>query len=121
MSEMISPVSETAAGVVLINAMSDEAKRQDLLEYFKVEIPTDGSFTKVKVEMKINGVEVNFSCAVTDMWNRLSDRYEEDVLEKAKELVGQSKLQRLTDLLQEAEYEIETEIRSLFINNLNIS
>ena len=114
MSEMISPVSDDIAGVFLINTMSDEAKRQDLLDYFKVEIPTDGSFIKVKVEMKINGVEVSFSRAVTDMWNRLSDRYEEDVLEKAKELVGQSKLQRLTDLIQEAECEIEAEIRTLF-------
>ena len=114
---MLNPITNDTAGVFLINIMAASPRRQDLLEHFKIQNPANG-ITLVEVEMKINGVEVDFSRSVTDMWNRLHDCYEEDVIEKATELVGMSKLDRLASIIREAEQEIESEIRTLFNRNV---
>lgn len=113
MSELIDPTLNDTPSIFLLNMMTAEAKRGDLLEHFKITLNTNEP-TKVEVELKINGVEVDFSKSITEMWNRLQASYDEDVLEKAKELVSQTRLQKLNDLLQDAEYKIQAELEELF-------
>jgi hypothetical protein len=113
MSEKINPTAHTTPAVFLINTMAREAKGKDLLEYFRVQ--RDGKEPpSVTVELKINGVEVDFSKSVTEMWARLRARHHEDILEQAKELVSNSRLEKLNDIIQLAEFRINNEIEVLF-------
>jgi len=99
--------------------MSREAKRADLLEHFKIKT-ADGENTFVEVEMKINGVEVDFSKSVTEIWERMQSSYDEDLLEKAKELVGVMRLERLQDIIQGVEDKLEREVNELFSKTFGV-
>lgn len=112
---MINPTLRNTPSIFLINMMSAEAKRDELLEHFKITT-VKNTPTKVEVELKINGVEVDFSRAITDMWNRLQETYRADVMQKAKDLISQTRFEKLQDLMQEAEYKIEAELEELFKN-----
>lgn len=112
---MIDPTRRDTPSIFLINMMSAEAERGDLLEHFKITL-VENTPTKVKVELKINGVEVDFSRSITEMWNRLQESYDADVMQKAKELISQTRFEKLQDLMQEAEYKIEAELEELFKN-----
>ena len=112
---MIDPTRRDTPGIFLINVMSAEAKRGDLLEHFKINLIRNEP-TKVEVELKINGVEVDFSRAITEMWNRLQDSYNADVMQKAKDLISQTRFEKLNELLQDAEYKISEELEELFNN-----
>ena len=112
MSEMINPVSNDTAGIFLLNTITREVPRADIIEHFRIY--QGGDRTLVEVEMKINGVEVDFSKSVTDMWERLSSRFDEKVLEKAKDLVSESRFEKLGEIMRQAEYQIQDELEALF-------
>ena len=114
MTQMIDPVSRSIPGIFIINTMTAEAKRGDMLKHFNVDV-VSGKKVMVKVEMKINDVEVDFCKSLTEMWNRLQESYDADVLAKAKELVSNSRFEKLNQLLADAEYKIEDELNSLMI------
>lgn len=110
--EIVCPTDRTTPAIYLLNTMTREVKRGDLLEHFKIPL-VDGQKTVVEVEMKINGVPVNFSESIQDMWDRMFSSYEDDVLRKAKELLSATRFDRLNDLLNVAEWEIEQEVTKL--------
>jgi hypothetical protein len=107
----ISPGEHSTAGVFLINTMSAHAPRADLLEVFRFK---EGEPRVVEAELRINGVEVNFRAAIEDCWGRLSNRFDEATLEKAKELVKASRLRKMQDIIERAEWELSNEIEQLF-------
>jgi len=113
MSEMIDPTTRTAPAIFLINVMSKESDPRNLLSHFKID-QVEGQPTLVNVELKINGVEVDFSKAITEMWDRLHSSHGDDVLKKAKELLRQTRFEKLNALLEEAEWKIEDELNTLF-------
>lgn len=113
MSEMISPVANNTPGIFLLNTMTREVSRGSILEHFRV-VREDGKDVLVNVEMKINGVEVDFSKSVTEMWERLSSQFDEKVLEKAKELVSESRFEKLDNIMKQAEDQIQAELETLF-------
>ena len=113
MSEQISPTSYNTPSIFLLNAISREACRADLLDHFKI-VREDGKPTLVNVEMKINGVEVDFSATVNDMWKRLSSTFEEKVLEKAKELIRETRSDRFNEIVQQSERILLRDLEALF-------
>jgi hypothetical protein len=113
MSEIINPTEHSTASIFLINAMAKAVAPGGLFEHFK--IPTNsGQPVEVEVELKINGVEVPFKETLNEMWDRMRSRYKEDILEKAHELISQSRFEKLNDLLADAEYNIKAELQELF-------
>lgn len=111
--EVVGPTDHTTPAIYLLNTMSREAKRSDLLEHFKIK-RVDGQKTTVEVELKINGMPVDFSKSIQEMWDRMFNRYEDDVLEKAKELLSATRFDKLNQILSAAEDEIEKEVKNLF-------
>jgi hypothetical protein len=111
--EKISPVDRTPHSIMLINAMTRSVGRGDLLEHFKI-VREDGKNVEVDVELLINGVHVDVKKTLDEMWERLVSKYHEDVLEKSKELLSQSRLNKLDELIRDAEWKIEEELNKLF-------
>lgn len=111
--EKINPTDRTTSSIMLINAMTHECKHSDILEYFRIE-RVNGLDTTVDVELIINGVHVDVKKSLDEMFKRLVSRYDDKVLEKAKELLSESRLNRLSRLIQNAEYNIEQELNQLF-------
>lgn len=116
--EKISPVERTTPGIYLLNTMSREAKLSDLLEHFKIE-RVKGESVKVEVELKINGVPVNFSKSVEEMWERMLSSYNKDVLEKAKELISKTRFDGLNRIMDSVEYQMQCELEKLFPEIIN--
>ena len=106
-------MSNDTASIFLLNTITREVSRGDILEHFRI-VHEHGKPTLVEVEMKINGVEVDFSKSVTDMWERLSSRFDQEVLEKAKDLVSESRFEKLGEIMRQAEYQIHDELEVLF-------
>ena len=69
---------------------------------------------EVEVELKVNGVPVCFSTAIDNIWERVSKQYDAEVLKAAKELVKGTRLQRLTEILDRFDWELEQEVTQLF-------
>lgn len=111
--EKINPIDGKNSSILLLNAMTRECKHGDILEHFKIE-QEEGLDSTVGVELIINGVHVDVKKSLDEMFDRLVARYDEKVLEKAKELISETRLGRLQDLLQDAEFKIEQELNLLF-------
>ena len=111
--ETINPADHSTVAIYLINTMSREAKHVNLLEHFKIKRVVGDAVT-VDVELLINGVPVDFQKSIEEMWERLSSRYNEDVLEKAKQMLSNTRLGKLNDLLDNATWQIEEELNTLF-------
>lgn len=69
---------------------------------------------EVEVELKVNGVPVCFSTSIDNIWERASKQYDADVMKAAKELVKGTRLQRLTEILDRFDWELEQEVTQLF-------
>ena len=117
MTEMVCPVSKTTPGIFLLNCMSREAKNANLLEHFKIKT-ADGENTFVEVKMTINGVEVDFSKSITEMWERLQFQYDEDLISKAKELIIGDRFYRFNESIYELECNFKEEVDKLFETSL---
>lgn len=109
----VCPTDHTTPAIFLINAISREAPRGDVLNHFNI-VTKEGHKPEVDVELTINGVSVDFEKTVNEMWERLSNRFDEKVLEKAKELVSMSRFSKIEELIQDAEWKIEEELEKLF-------
>lgn len=114
MTSNVDVTTREAYSIMLIEAMVRTSKNSKALaEKFDIPyVPLQMQY--VKVELKINDVEVDFVKTAEEMWNRLNSRYEQDVLEKAKELVGQSRYQNLMDIIEQHEFELQRELERLF-------
>lgn len=112
---LVNPTAHTTPGIYLINVMTRETQgKRDILEHFKIDPDPSKRSDLVEVELKINGVSVDFEKSVNEMWERLSSRFDENVLEKAKELVSGSRLDKLSDILNRVEWELKDEVEKLF-------
>lgn len=104
--------ARTAPAIMLLEAMVRESKIAELDKKFGLPaVPLRNEF--VRVELKINGVEVDFVKTAQEMWERLESQHEADVLEKAKELVGRTRLDKVHQLMERFEWEIEQELLKL--------
>ena len=111
--ENLSVVSNDTAGRFLINVIAAEALGKDLLNKFRFS-EEDGHHAMADVVLTINGVPVNFTRAINDTWERLVAGFDEAVLKEAKALVSASRLDKLSEILTNAEYRISQEIEELF-------
>lgn len=112
-SERLSVVSNDTAGRFLINMIAVETPRQDVLNKFRFSTEP-GQTAMADVALTINGVPVNFTRAINDMWERLTADYDEDVKKAAKELIRSSRFNELSHLLERIEWSISAEIEKLF-------
>lgn len=115
MTSHVDPTSDTTPGIFLINVIARETVRRDMIKHFRLTDPHSPNHVRtVEVKMTINGVEVDFERSVNEMWERLSDTFENKVLEKAKELVKMTKFGKFQEILERAEWEIENELEKAF-------
>lgn len=115
MTEFINPTDHSTAAIFLINAMTREVPRGELLEHFKIK---DGNPVKVEVELKINGVPVAFTQSINEMWGRLNSTYEADVKAKALELVELTSINEIEDVLQNTVKALRAQLGSI-VGGLN--
>lgn len=109
---IVSPTSNTTEGRVAINIMSAEAATDKLYEHFKlVTIP--GQDVTVDVQMTINGVPVDYSRSIIDLWERVKAHRDKEVLAKAKELISMTRFSKLNERLDDLEYAAIREIDAL--------
>lgn len=112
MASNVRVTDHSAPAIMLIEAMARESKDDDILAKFPTMPPLKLEYVNVK--LTINGVEVDFVQTAREMWNRLAASHDEDVLAKAKELVGRGRLDKLSDILSRFEWELENEVEQLF-------
>lgn len=93
MTERIKVTNHDVTGVLLINAMCQQTKREDILAMYN---PQEGM---CDVELKINGHVVPIIPALESAWKRLIANNNELVLEKARDLLQRSKAEELTDAI----------------------
>lgn len=109
---IVNVTDNTAPAIMLINAMAREAPRDELLSTFNhPQFPLTHS--SVDVRLTINGVEVDFMKTAQEMWDRLRRHHREDVEKCAKELLSQTRFDKLGELIQKVEWEIGQEIEKL--------
>jgi ribosome-associated translation inhibitor RaiA len=111
MSERVNPLDGSAAGILLMNAMSAGAKDTEFDRLFVEPSRAKGEPIKVDVVLLVNGHEVPFMKCVNDAWKSIDERVDEMVREKAMELVSKSRLDGLMRALDDAEWRIEEELR----------
>lgn len=120
MTEKYQPISRinwnTPMSVFLWEAMVRESnKGKDIDKVFGLECPTPkGKELEVEVDFRVNGVPLNFQKTVEELWGRMSKRFDDEVLQKAKELVNLTRFERLSEIINNAEYQIEQEIERVF-------
>lgn len=107
MPSEIDVVAHNAPSMMILEAMAREVG-DDFIEKFNLKGYT------AEVKLTINGVEVDFVATAQELWDRLEAQFKEEVLEKAKELVGASRLSKLQRLTDRYEWEMENEIEQLF-------
>ena len=107
--------SRTTGAIYLINAMTREVKHAEMLDHFNLE-QIEGKNVHVNVELLINGVSVDFTKTLEEMWNRMCSSYDSDVLEKAKSLLSTTRFENLSNMLQQAESDMCDELHKLFPN-----
>ena len=107
----IDPTDHSLCGIFHINIMSSEVKRSSLFTHFKINQSPDEK--NVDVTMQINGVSVDFKRSLEEMWTRLSDAYDADVLKSANALIAESRVYKLNQIIYEAEQTIRNELEKL--------
>jgi hypothetical protein len=70
----------------------------------------------VEVEIKINGIEFPFKPVIDDLFERFGHHFDEQVYEKAKQLVAAASLDNLRASLERAEYEISNALEMAMQN-----
>jgi hypothetical protein len=119
MTEKYQPISRknwgTIMSIVLWEAMVRESKPEDMAQKYGIECPTPkGKELEVEVDFRVNGVPLNFKKTVEELGARMESRFDEEVLKKAKELVNLTRFERLSEIINNAEYQIEQEIERVF-------
>jgi hypothetical protein len=76
--------------------------------------PKERGELAVEVDLKINGVPVSFQKTCDEIWSRWEKQFDAEVLKKAKELVNSSRLSRLSEIISNAEWQLEQEIEALY-------
>lgn len=106
MTEIVNILNRKTPEMLLFVLMVKESDspRGDLDSYFNLN-----GENNVEVELKVNGVELKF----TPLIERLCEKLDEHILEKAKELLSRSRLEKLEQILSEAEWKIEQELEKL--------
>ena len=107
---IVNVTNHNPASVLLLEAMVKKAGKNNLLQTFGIESNSGGN---VEVQLTVNGENVDFESTVNEMWTRLTTNYETHVLERAKELISCTRLNKLHNLLQDAEWKIEEELIKL--------
>jgi hypothetical protein len=109
------PEPDGTAAVLIFNEMVRMLnKRDNIAVKFGLEDREKEDCNVVNVEMTVNGVPVDPIVALTECWTRMVQHYERDVADKAMEMLKATKLGSLLYILQDAEWRLEEELRSLF-------
>jgi hypothetical protein len=125
MKEKLQPISPVnwrkPWSVVLWEIMVREAKgtpdsaiKSDIEQKFNLPDRASREQVEVEVELTINGVPVSFQKSVDELWERTMAQYEQRILEKAKELVSASRLGKLQEIIERAEWQLQEEIETLY-------
>ena len=107
----VSIIEHSDAGIFIVNAMSDASTDDTFLSHFKMN--DDCKHPIVKVEMTVNGVPVDFRKTLEDIFDIFESKYDETVKKAALDLVSGSRLQKLSQALENAEWQIEDEINRI--------
>lgn len=114
--ERVNPVGHSAAEILLMNAMTDAAPGAKFEAAFVTPDQAAANAEKrsilVDVVVTVNGVQVPFMKIVNEAWKQIEASIEAEVLVKAKELVGRSRLDKLADKLERVEWELEEALRA---------
>lgn len=124
MSEKLQPISNknwcTPLSLILWEIMVRESggSKDGMVEKFGNLFPDavgdeQGEVT-VDVDLRINGVPVSFKKSCEEILSRWEKQFDDEVLKKAKELISSSRLQRLTDIIERVEWQLEQEVESLY-------
>jgi hypothetical protein len=109
------PEPDGTAAVLIFNEMVRMLnKRDNIAVKFGLEDREKEDCNVVNVEMTVNGVPVDPIVALTECWTRMVAHYERDVADKAMEMLKATRLGSLLYILQDAEWRLEDELRSLF-------
>lgn len=107
--EYVNPTLHTAPSVMLINAMATVAP-ESFQELFNPEYVDGKCF--VKVELKVNGVQVPFMEEVERGWKILEASLDKEVEKRALELINGSGLIDLKNAIDNAQWQIEDALRA---------
>ena len=102
-------LQSTPAAVLLMNAMSDEKfeNHNHTLWMAQWGLPGDASDTAPDIVVTVGGTEIPFMECFVEGLNRLMAELDKEVLEKARELITNSKLRDLMQEIENAEWKIE--------------
>jgi hypothetical protein len=94
--------------IAVIHIMTEETRNtNDFIERFKL-VP--GGNSDVEIDIKINGVEVNFQ----HFMNELERQHSDMLTKRAHELLKENGVSKLQDIISDLEKNIESKIEEVF-------
>lgn len=105
---------EDGVGYTFIRAISEFMSEEDARKVFDQAHANDGD---VEVELTISGVSVPVIKVLESVWNSFKEVSDENVREAALKLIQGSKLEKLLNVIQQAEWKIEKELAQLGIDH----
>lgn len=102
---------DNGVGYIFIRAVTDFMSPKDFeSKVVAVAHKNDGN---IEVDLTINGVSVPIVKVFQSVWDSLKAQNDEDVRKAAVKLITESKLYKLLQTLEHAEWKIEQEINKL--------
>lgn len=108
--ETVDVTRHTTPGIFILNMVSTETKREDLLALYE---PMGGAVT---VELKINGIVMPFAKSIVEMWDRLNRHNDELAMEKALKMVSDAGMDDIVEMMSEFKSEMRDTLRRKFPN-----